>query len=155
MYMFTGQVTWGYEPGDWILSPSWAGLIDHHMRITDRLIDANLVRWYQVFDTTVARGFADYEWILADRLETESKLVNRPDPQHVPTVLARAAQCRYLPYSIPARTDCESLQRWIHSGLEQFRWSGQVWTGIAAFVGAVIVAAVTADHKSKRRRRRR
>ena len=120
------------------------------MRIIDRLVDENLFRWYQIFDTTAARGFADYEWILADKLESESTLVNRSDWQHVPAMLVWAAQCRYLPYSIPARTDCESLQRWIHTGLEQFRWSGQLWTGIATVIGAVIVAAVTAEQKPRR-----
>jgi hypothetical protein len=105
-------------------------------------------------DATAARSFTDYDWILAEKLEGESRLVNRPDAQHVPAILARAAQCRYLPYSIPARTDCESLQRWIHTGLEQFRWSGQVWTGMATVVGAVIVAAVTADQRPKRGRGR-
>ena len=110
MYLSTYQPTWKYDVGDWVLSPSWAGLIDHHMRITDQLVDANLVQWYQIFDTTASRGYADFEWMPADKLETESRLVSRPTPAHVPAILQRTLQCQYLIYSIPARTDCESLQ---------------------------------------------
>jgi hypothetical protein len=143
---------WQYAAGDWILSPSWGGLIDHHMRITDRLVDANGHRWYQIFDTTLSRGVADYDWALADTLEKGSRLVQRPEPFALSAILWRAAQCRGLKYSIPERLDCESLQRWIHTGLEQYRWCPQVWSLLAVVVGSFVIASQ--ESKPQRRRRR-
>jgi hypothetical protein len=151
--LIPNQPKWSFEVGDWITSSSWMGLIDHHMRVTQRLVDSNSVRWYQVFDTTVTRGYADYEWVLADKLESESRLVIRPYPEYIPAILHRAAHCQHLVYSVPARMDCESVQRWIQTGLEQFRWSGQVWTGILTVAGSIIVAAVTAEQRPKGRQR--
>src|SRR2546422_5937602 len=92
---------WKYLEGDWVLSPSWAGLVDHHVRITDRHVDENWERWYKIFDTTLARGYADYSWVRAGDFEKESRLVNRPDWRCVGAILERAAQCQYVLYSIP------------------------------------------------------
>ena len=46
-----------------------------------------------------------------------------PTPEHAFAMLQRAAECRHVKYSIPERLDCESLQRWIHTGLEPCRCS--------------------------------
>lgn len=73
-YQHSSAPAWKYEVGDWILNPIWGGLIDHHMRITDRLADTNGQRRYQIFDTALARGTADYEFALADTLERSSRL---------------------------------------------------------------------------------
>jgi hypothetical protein len=143
---------WKYEIADWIMSPSWGFLIDHHMRITNRLVDVNSQRWYQILDTTLTRGEADYEWVVADAIEKNSRLVQRPDPRVVPAILQRTAQCKGLKYSIPERLDCESLQRWIHTGQEQYRWCPQVWTLVATLVGSVVIAAFQTKPKPKRRR---
>ena len=55
------QIVWKYEIAEWIRCATWAGLIDHHMRIIMRFVDAAHERWYLVFDTTLSRGYADYE----------------------------------------------------------------------------------------------
>jgi hypothetical protein len=146
---------WKYLEGDWVMSPSWAGLVDHHLRITGRLIDGNWERWYQVFDTTLTRGYADYSWLRAGEFENESRLVNRPDWACVAGTLQRTAYCQNVPYSIPNRTDCESLQRWIHTGLEQYRWNPQIWTLVATLVGGVAIAYFNTNEKPKRRKSRR
>src|SRR5262245_36779072 len=116
------ELEWEFDPADWIMSASWLGLIDHHMRVVRRYVDENQERWYLIFDTTLKRGYGDYEWVEAAQLENYARLVQRPDPQFIDAILQRTAMCRGLKYSIPDRLDCESLQRWIHTGCEAFRW---------------------------------
>jgi hypothetical protein len=138
MLMWNSQVRipWKYEAGDWVVEP---GLPDHHLRIVQQVLDAN-ARWYLIFDTNLfTEGYGNHKWRGADELEWKSRLGARPHPNDVPAVLERTASCRFIKYSILARTDCESLQRWIHSGEERDRWSPQVWIGAGLF-GAVILA---------------
>lgn len=151
MLMWNPQVRipWKYEAGDWVVEP---GLPDHHLRIVQPVLDAN-VRWYLIFDTNLfTEGYGHYEWRGADELEWKSRLEARPHPDDVPAVLERTASCRFIKYSIFARTDCESLQRWIHSGEERDRWSPQVWIGAGAVVASI--ALIFAQPEPKRRRRR-
>ena len=76
-----------------------------------------------------------------------------PHPGQIPAILERAALSRFLSYSLFARTDCESLQRWIHTGNEQDRWSPQVWMGIGGSVlGTLVVAANQPKRRGSRRR---
>lgn len=156
-HCMSGETTpnWTHEVGDWIVSPSWGGLIDHHMRVIDRLTDINGQRWYRIFDTTLARGHADYEWVAADALERNSRIVQRPHPFFVLAILDRAAKCKGLKYSVSDRQDCESLQRWIHTGQEQYRWCPQVWTAVATVFGSVLIAAFQKKASTRRRTGRR
>jgi len=153
MIVSTLQPNWKYQAGDWVVEP---GFPNHHLRIIDSLIDDNHIRWYLIFDTTMRDGFSDFRWRHADALESTSKLEARPRPEDVPAIIERAIQVRYLLYSILSRTDCETLQRWIHTGMEQVRWSPQVWTGIAATViGSLFIAASQQPAPRRQRRRRR
>src|SRR5437667_39036 len=129
-----------YEIGDWVKK---FGLPQHHLRITDRLVDeGDGQRWYKIFDTTLNRGHADYEWVLADQLEASSVLVaHAVNSVHVQQILWRCQNFCCLPYSIRQRQDCESVQRFIHTGRENDRWSPQVWTGIAAAIVGVVAIA--------------
>ncbi len=125
---------WKYEVADWVVEP---GLPDHHSRIIQRHVDPNSVRWYSIFDTRLAQGHSDYSLRRADELDANSRLESRPHPADVGAILQRTESCRYLAYSLFARTDCESLQRWIHTGDENARWSPQVVTGVAALLLAL------------------
>jgi hypothetical protein len=126
MYFFKFQVA------DWVKK---LGVPQHHLRITQVLVDDNGQRWYEIFDTTLQRGRADYEWVLADQLEEFSVLVARAESiAHATEILERCKPLYGLQYAIPGRQDCESIQRFIHTGREADRWSPQVWTGIAAAV---------------------
>ena len=120
------------------MNPSF---IEHHMRVTGRFVYDGQ-RWYQIFDTTLTGGYADYDLVPADHFEKESRLVNRPDWDWVAAILERTAKCRYVPYSIPNRTDCESVQWWIHGG---HRWNLQISTLLAALVGGVASAYFNTD----------
>ena len=121
-----------YQVADWVKQ---YGLPQHHLRIVLTHVDANFQRWYRIFDTTLGRTQADYGWILADVLESNSALVERAKSQaHALEILGRCQANCCLKYSIPRRQDCESLQRFIQTGREDDRWSPQVWTGIAAAV---------------------
>ena len=138
MIVSTYQPTWKYQTGDWVMEP---GLPNHHLRIIDVLVDDNSVRFYLIFDTTMRDGFSDFRWRQADELEFKSKLEARPHADQVPAIVQRVLLCRYVGYSLWSRTDCESLQRWIHTGMEQVRWSPQVWTAIGtAIVGSFLTA---------------
>lgn len=48
------------------------GLPQHHLRVIAAHVDVNCQRWYSIFDTTPAQGHADYRWIRADELESNS-----------------------------------------------------------------------------------
>jgi hypothetical protein len=121
---------WKYGQADWVVE---SGFPDHHLRIIRQLFQDG-VRWYLVFNTSLAGRFSDYKWRRASELESKSRLEKRPDANDVEAILKRAASCRYILYSLLARTDCESLQRWIHTGDEGDRWSPQVWKGIGGGV---------------------
>jgi hypothetical protein len=143
---------WRYEAADWVVEP---GLIDHHLRIVRGFVNHEGVRTYQVFDTSLRVGFSDYSLRLADELESKSRLQSRPPVLQVPFILHRTELCRYIDYSLLARTDCESLQRWIHTGNEQNRWSPQVWTFVATVFGSIVVALVQHQPPQRIHRRRR
>jgi hypothetical protein len=134
MYFFRFQV------GDWVKE---IGLPQHHLRVTALDLDMNTgLPIYQIFDTTLRRGHADYEWRWAHEFEANSMLVQRADSsRHVQQILERCQNFYCLKYSIPQRQDCESIQRFIHTGREEDRWSPQVWTGIAAAVTVGIIVA--------------
>jgi hypothetical protein len=129
-------------------------LINHHLRITARWTDENGKRWYQIFDTTAKRGHGDYEIISAAELEKHCRLFRRPSEAAIPGIVARVPFCRYVPYSIKNRQDCESIQRWIETGEEKYRFSPQVWT-FAALLAFSIGYGVYQAYKPKPRRRRR
>jgi hypothetical protein len=124
------------------------GFPDHHLRIIQQLHE-NGVRWYLIFDTSLTGRVSDYKWRLADDLESKSRLEKRPDPDDVEAILERTASCRYILYSLLARTDCESLQRWIHTGNEADRWSPQVLIGVG--LAAVITLACTQPNQQRYR----
>src|SRR5260370_11252833 len=107
--------SWKYQSGDWVVEP---GLPDHHLRIVQEVLDANNVRWYSIFDTSLGDGYAEYRWRQANELESKSRLKARPEPDEVAAILERTAFCRGIGWSLLARTDCESIQGWIHSGSE-------------------------------------
>jgi hypothetical protein len=140
---------WNYGPADHVVEP---GFPDHHLRIIQQHYADDGVRWYLIFDTSLRERFSDYKWRRADELESRSRLEKRPNPGDVEAILKRAGACRYILYSLLARTDCESLQRWIHTGDEGDRWSPQVWIGAGAVVGSL--ALILAQPKPKRRRGR-
>src|SRR5258706_236255 len=109
-----------YQPADWVRR---YGIPQHHLRIV-ACVNSQGQRWYQIFDTTLTRSHANYEWILADVLEANSELVKRADnPVHAWQILQRCQANCCLKYSIPQRQDCESLQRFLHTGREEDRWS--------------------------------
>lgn len=152
----TAESDWGFRIADWAQSTgvSYLFLINHHLRITARWMDEYGVRWYQIFDTTAKRGHADYEWVLATEIEKYCRLVKRPPAHAIPGILARTAQCRYVPYSIYNRQDCESIQRWIDTGEEKYRFSPQVWTAVALLAFSVGYGIYQANKPKPRRRRR-
>ena len=141
--------TWTCRSGDWVVEP---GLPDHHLRIVQQLIDANDVRWYRIFDTSLRDVYGDYRWRQANELEPKSRLKTRPQPDQVPAILERTEFCRGIGWSMLARTDCESIQGWIHSGNENDRWSPQVWIGIGAGVLSAIALASSQPKPTRSRR---
>lgn len=140
---------WMYEAGDWVVE---RGLPEHHLRIVQQFSDASAIRWYRTFDTSLREHHGDYRWCQADELESKSRLKARPNPDQVPAILERTEQCRFIEWSIFARTDCESIQGLIHSGNEQDRWSSQVLLGIGV---GVLGAIALASSQPKQRRRYR
>ena len=115
------------------------GFPNHHLRIIHQHVDDDGVRWYRIFDTSLRERYSDYKWRQADELESKSGLEKRPNPGDVEAILRRAAACRYILYSLLARTDCESLQQWIHTGKENDRWSPQFWGGIGGLGLAILL----------------
>lgn len=126
---------WNYEAGDWVVE---LGLPDHHLRIVRQFFDASAVRWYRIFDTSLRGGYGDYGWRQADELESKSRLKARPEPDQVPAILERTERCRFVEWSILARTECESIQGWIHTGNESDRWSSQVWMALPFSVQSLL-----------------
>src|ERR1017187_7916958 len=59
-----------YEVGDWVAEP---GLITHHLRIIECVVDDNSFGWYRIFDTTLQDGHGDYKLRDADELEAKSR----------------------------------------------------------------------------------
>lgn len=137
LWSFVPVEPWNYEAGDWVVEP---GLPDHHLRIVRQFWDGN-VRCYLTFDTSLRDVYAEYRVRLADELESKSFLRARPRHDQVPAILERTEFCRGIGWSMLARTDCESIQGWIHSGDEADRWSSQVWIGIGAVLGGIVLAA--------------
>jgi hypothetical protein len=147
------EMFWKYQDGDWVAE---LGLPDHHLRIISRYVSVQGQRCYLIFDTTRKRAWADYEARLADELEKNSHLVQHAaSEEHARSILQLCANARFLPYSIPERQDCESLQRWIHTGgREEYRWSPQVWGGIAIVAFALVQAVIQTQPRSRPRRRK-
>ncbi len=125
---------WRYAPWDWVMEP---GLPNHHLRIVEQG-SINFVRWYLVFDTRLG-SHGDYSWRLADALERKSLRIAGAAPDQIPGIRQRTERCYLVGYSFLARTDCESIQRWIQTGNESDRWSPQVVAGAGA---AVLAAAL-------------
>jgi len=120
-----------YLSGDWVMQ--W-GIAEHHLRIISTDVDAYGIGRYRIFDTTWTRGYADYDWKLAKELEGNSVLVQHAaNEEHLQSIFQLCAYTQYLKYSIRDRQDCESLQRWIHTGgREEYRWCPQIWVPVAA-----------------------
>jgi len=137
-----------FKNADWVKCPTWFGAVEHHMRIVDyRSYDE---REYLIFHTTPAVGYAHYEWISADKLERTAIWVNGAvDAAHAPLILQRTFNSWGLKYSVQNRQDCESLQRWIQTGDENYRWSPQFWSGVAVVVFAIGYAVVN-EHRNQR-----
>lgn len=143
-----------YSAADWVKQ---FGLPQHHLRIIFHHVDSASQRWYQIFDTTLRRGHADYDWTPADVLEANSELVmSAENSDHARAILQRCANLQGLSYSIPQRQDCESLQGYIQTAREQDRWSTQVWTAIGtAFASVLVVATIKNQQEEERRKARR
>ena len=136
-----------YRNGDWVKE---LGVPEHHLRVINSFID-NGYRWYQTYDTTLERRYSEYQLRSADELEANSVLVQRAEsPDHLIAILARCEATRHMSYSVPAKWDCHSLQRYIQTGREEDRWCPQVWTGIAFFAVAVGLAATLANQRQAR-----
>ena len=142
---------WKYEVGDWVVEP---GLPDHHLRIVQQFWDGSIL-WYRIFDTSLREHHGDYRWRQAIELEARSYLKTRPAADQIPAILERTERCRLIEWSILGRTDCESIQGWIHTGEEKDRWSPQVWIGIGLGVfGAIAVASNQPPQRRRSTRRR-
>jgi hypothetical protein len=123
-----------YGRADWVKE---RGFPEHHLRIIRTHTNPDGQRWYLIWDTTLQRGYADYDWREADQLETKSELVKSADSDaHASLILGWCQQLTRTPYSIPQRLDCESLQRYVQSAREE-DWSPQVWKAIG--VGALLI----------------
>jgi hypothetical protein len=145
--MFSEQIHFKYGDGAWVKE---RGFPEHHLRIIFAFFDDEGERWYQVFDTTLKRGYADYEWRRADQLEANSDLVaNAQDNQHLWFIGARCAAVQHVKYSLPARTDCESLQRFVQTGQEADRWCPQLWKMLAGCAAVGVLVAVANNRKRR------
>lgn len=135
-----------YRVGDWVKKKS---VPNHHLLIVEAGPDMCGHPSYQIFDTKVDRGHADFDCVLADELEANSELVLHADsPEHVRAILQRCQELCCRDYSILKRQDCESLQRYIHTGQEADRWSPQVVGAIVLTAVAVAVGVVVAKSKN-------
>lgn len=137
-----GVEPWKFGPGDWVVEP---GLPNHHLRIVERHLENN-VRWYKIFDTRM-NDVGEYRWRQANELESKSFLYASPTPDQIPAILERTESCRGIEWSAWVRTDCESIQRWIHTGNENDRWSPQVLIGVG--LAAVITLACTQPNQQR------
>jgi len=127
---------WRYHPWDWVML---FGFPHHHLRIVEQRW-INSARWYLMFDTRLG-SHGDYRLRRADELDPEHKsvLIARATPDQIPCIRYRTESCHLLGYSFLARTDCESIQRWIQTGNPADRWSPQVVAGVGT---AVLTAAL-------------
>jgi hypothetical protein len=148
MYPFTELPRFKYRDGDWVKE---RGFPEHHLRIMYFFESDDGRRLYMTYDTTLKRGYSDYELRDANQLEANSDLVQHADnDMHLQYILARCQASQHIKYSIPGRTDCESLQRFIQTGDEADRWCPQLWKYIAiAAVGAFFFSVI--NQNSKRR----
>jgi hypothetical protein len=147
------KAVWKYNVADWVKEK---GLIPHHLRIISRYVE-NGRRRYRTFDTTLNRGYADYDSVSAAALEANSEIVmSAENVGHAAAILYGCESLRWLPYSIPQRQDCESLQRYLQAFREADRWSPTVWTaiGTALFGGGLLFAAFNQPKRKTTRRRR-
>jgi hypothetical protein len=137
-----------YRRADWMRQRY--GFPKHNLRIACFQIDPNTRRWlYQVFDTTLSRGLADFVWMDAAELERNYELVmSAYNDYHANVIIARCCALRGLWYSFSARTDCESLQRLIQTGQEIDRFSPQVQGAIGATALVLILGAITGVMRS-------
>lgn len=119
-------VVWSFQAGDWVVEK---GIPDHHLRIIEQFTDALGIRFYIVFETSLRDKFSGLRYRNAEQLESKAawKMGAGND---LDAILERARRACGIPYSILARTDCESLQRWIQSGKEEDRWSTQLWLAL-------------------------
>jgi len=133
-----------YEPWDWVML---FGFPNHHLRIVEQRWNGS-VRWYLIFDTRLG-SHGDYSWRRADELDPEHKsvLIARATPDQIPGIRYRTERCHLVGYSFLARTDCESIQRWIQTGNEGDRWSPQVVAGAGA--GLLALALIFGSSKTK------
>jgi hypothetical protein len=139
-----------YSAADWVKEN---GFPHHHLRIIARHVDNHGQRWYTIFDTTLKRGHADYDWRWADVLEANSELVKSAENvDHARAILQRCAKLRYWAYSVLQRTDCESLQGYIQTAKEEDRWCPQLWKTIGVVLsGSLLVAAIN-NHQQEQQR---
>jgi hypothetical protein len=108
------------------------GFPNHHLRtVEQRWI--NSTRWYLIFDTRLG-SHGDYRLRPAHELESKSVRIAGASPDQIPGIRQRTEFCRCIGYSFLARTDCESIQRWIQTGNPADRWSPQVVAGAGAGV---------------------
>ncbi len=134
------DIQFKYAVADWVRD---RGMPQHHLRIIDRKVETDgfcIFRWYYIFDTTLSRGYADYSWVRADALESNSDLVERThDLVKIHDILTMCQRCQYVRYSILQRLDCESLQRYIQTFDESQRYSPQVrgWATVGALIALV------------------
>ena len=92
------------------------GFPDHHLRIIGQRYGDNGIRWSLIFDTSARKRLSDHKWRCADELETQVKIGEETHPDDIPAIFERTGSCCYVLYSLLERTDCESIQRWIHTG---------------------------------------
>ncbi len=135
---------WRYQPWDWVML---FGFPNHHLRIVEQRWNGS-VRWYWIFDTRLG-SHGEYSWRRADELDPEHKsvLIARATPDQIPGIRQRTEQCHLVGYSFLARTDCESIQRWIQTGKEGDRWSPQVVAGAGA--GLLALGLIFGSSKTK------
>lgn len=140
-----------YLNADWVKEN---GFPQHNLRIISRNVDEHGQRWYTIFDTTLKREYADYDWRWADVLEANSELVKSAESvDHARAILQRCADLRYMRYSIPRRQDCESLQRYIQTAREEDRWCPQLWKAIGLVTGSLLLVATINDHQQEQKRK--
>jgi hypothetical protein len=147
LMLFTGGPHFKYQAGDWVRQN---GIPQHHLRIVSCIPGVEDIHYYEVFDTTLECGYADYSVRQADLLEANSELVERAEnDQHVALILARCKLLRHIKYSVPQRLDCESLQRLIQTGKEEDRWSPQVVAALGVGLASILFAIL--NQRSRKR----
>jgi len=120
---YVQPVVWSFRAGDWVVEK---GVPNHHLRIIEQFTDALGIRFYVVFETSQRDKFSGFRYRNAEQLESTATW-KMGAGNELDAIVERARRACGIPYSILARTDCESLQRWIQSGKEEDRWSTQLW----------------------------